>query len=422
VADVSLRQSFDGGQTWASLSGVHADQHTMAWDPSTVNAADTSAERIYLGNDGGIYHTDSDGTTNSSWVHATYEPWNQTYHIAVAADNDNRLATGMQDNGSARTWTPANPSPTDTSQFNSYGGGDGHYVAIDQTNHAIYYQCSQNGNCGGIQDNSDGTQTRLRFGPHLATATRFTADAPLVIDPTNPSVLYLGGNVLARSTDRGATWTPISPPDPNDLPGPPPPEEEQDPVYANTYATISAIAPATTNPDPNGYASTLYVGTDTGYLWKTTDAGQTWTQQTGLPQLWVNSITVDPTNANRAWVAFSGFRSGDDGSHLYETTNGGATWTSVSGILPNAPIEDVVFDRASNAIYVATDLGVFWAHVPPAGGGHAPPATPQWFHVGAGLPATPDMDLKINGSDTKLFVGTFGRGIWEVPLPTVHNG
>ena len=157
VADVSLRQSFDGGQTWSSINGVHADQHTMAWDPGTVSTTDQSAERIYLGNDGGIYHTDSDGIASSSWVHATYEPWNQTYHIAVAADNDNRLATGMQDNGSVRTWTPATPSPTDTSQFNAYGGGDGHYVAIDQTNDAIYYQCSQNGNCGGVQDNSDGT-------------------------------------------------------------------------------------------------------------------------------------------------------------------------------------------------------------------------------------------------------------------------
>jgi len=125
VADVSLRQSFDGGQTWSSVGSVHADQHAMAWDPGTVSTTDQSAERIYLGNDGGIYHTDSDGTTSSSWVHATYEPWNQTYHIAVAADNDNRLATGMQDNGSVRTWTAANPSPTDTSQFNAYGGGDG---------------------------------------------------------------------------------------------------------------------------------------------------------------------------------------------------------------------------------------------------------------------------------------------------------
>ena len=60
-----------------------------------------------------------------------------------------------------------------------------------------------------------------------------------------------------------------------DAVGQPAPEEEQDPVYANSYATISAIAPAVVNPDPNGYASTIYVGTDTGYLWKTADAGLT---------------------------------------------------------------------------------------------------------------------------------------------------
>jgi photosystem II stability/assembly factor-like uncharacterized protein len=417
VADVSLRQSFDGGQTWSSVSSVHADQHAMAWDLSTVNASDQSQERVYLGNDGGIYHSDSDGTTNASWIHATYEPWNQTYHLAVAADNDARIVTGMQDNGSVRTWTGANPSPSDTSQFNAYGGGDGHDVAIDPSSDQIYYQCSQNANCGGFQDNSDGTQTRLRFGPKVGS-TRFTTDAPLVIDPTNPSVLYIGGNVLDRSTDRGATWTQISPSDPSDLPGlPPAGEAEQDPVYANTYATISAIAPAATDPDPNGYASTIYVGTDTGYVWKTTDAGQSWTQQTGLPQLWVNSIAVDPTDADRAWVAFSGFRVGDDTSHLYETTDGGSTWVNVNGILPNAPIEDVIFDPHHSALYVSTDLGVFFARVPPAGGGHALVTPLQWMRVGSGLPATPDMALTINGSDTSLFVATFGRGIWTVPLP-----
>jgi hypothetical protein len=130
---------------------------------------------------------------------------------------------------------------------------------------------------------------------------------------------------------------------------------------------------------------------------------------------------VDPADASRAWVAFSGFRAGDDGSHLYETTDGGATWTSVSGILPNAPVEDAVFDHSGSALYVSTDLGVFWARVPPAGG-HAPPTPLEWKRVGSGLPAAPDMDLKINGSDTKLLVATFGRGIWEVTLPTAKNG
>src|ERR1700748_3146069 len=94
----------------------------------------------------------------------------------------------------------------------------------------------------------------------------------------------------------------------------------------------------------------------------------------------------------------------------------------VSGILPNAPIENVIFDHASSAIYVETDLGVFWARVPPAGGGQAPPTPLRCFRVGSGLPATPDMDLKINGSDTKLLAGTFGRGLWEVTLPHATSG
>ena len=42
--------------------------------------------------------------------------------------------------------------------------------------------------------------------------------------------------------------------------------------------------------------------------------------------------------------------------------------------------------------------------------------------LGASLPATPDMDLKINGSDTKLLAGTFGRGLWEVTLSAANNG
>jgi photosystem II stability/assembly factor-like uncharacterized protein len=413
AADVSLRQSFDGGQTWSNVGSVHADQHAMAFDLSTVSTASQSAERIYLGNDGGVYHTDADGTTAASWVHATYEPWNQAYHIALSTTNDNRIAAGLQDNGSVRTWTAASPDPADPSLFNAYGGGDGHYVAIDPANEDIYYQCSQNGSCGGVQDNpSTGTQTTLRFGHK--PGTRFTTDAPLVIDPANPSVLYIGGNVLDRSTDGGATWTQISPSDPADLPGVPPTETEDDPVYANTYATISAVAPATTSPDPNGYANTIYAGTDTGYVWKTTDAGQTWTQMTGLPQLWVNSITVDPTDANRAWVAFSGFRVGDNTAHLYETTDGGATWTPVDSKLPNAPIEDVIFDQPHSTLYAATDLGVFFAKEPPG----APHPTPlEWKRVGTGLPATPDMDLKIDGTDSTLFVGTFGRGIWKIPLP-----
>ena len=62
-ADVNLRESKDGGQAWAVSSGVHADQHAMQFDP-------TEPGRVYLGDDGGVYHSDTDGASGS-WQHAT---------------------------------------------------------------------------------------------------------------------------------------------------------------------------------------------------------------------------------------------------------------------------------------------------------------------------------------------------------------
>ena len=42
-ADVSLRTSTDGGQTWTAISAPHSDQHGMDWDPHHARAACTSA-------------------------------------------------------------------------------------------------------------------------------------------------------------------------------------------------------------------------------------------------------------------------------------------------------------------------------------------------------------------------------------------
>lgn len=59
--------------------------------------------------------SDDNGATRSG-IRATYEPFNQSYHLAVAADDPARLATGLQDNGSFRTWT-ATAEPSDLTQW-----------------------------------------------------------------------------------------------------------------------------------------------------------------------------------------------------------------------------------------------------------------------------------------------------------------
>ena len=390
-ADVSLRQSFDGGQTWSNSNGVHADQHAMAWDPNVAN-------RVYLGNDGGIYRSDTNGASGS-WHHAGYEPWNQSYHLAVAQDAPTRLATGLQDNGSVRTWT-ATSEPSDLTQWNAFGGGDGHEVLIDPTDHNIYYECLQVGSCRRHQDVGGSTLT-FNFGARHSS--RITTDAPIVLDPSNPSVVYFGGNVLDRSTDRGTTFTQISPPG-NFLTGPVPPEENDlGPFYANEYATITWIAPAKTAP------STIYVGTDTGRLWKTTDLGVTWTEFAGqgLPVRWVNAIVVDPTDANHVYVAYSGYREGDDSANVWETTDGGLGWHNISGNLPNAPVEMITYDQQADQLYAATDFGVFYLKN----------GRENWARMGEGLPNTSVLDVKLTGDRHTLYAATFGRSVWKLALP-----
>jgi hypothetical protein len=408
-ADVSLRISTNGGTTWATSGNVHADQHAMAWDPNVPN-------RVYLGNDGGVYRSAGNGS-NGTWIHAVYEPWNQGYHVAVAADDPNRIAVGLQDNGSNRTWTNALSTPTPPYTTNSYGGGDGHYVAIDQTNHGVFYQCSQGGACGGRIDTATGG-TSFPFSGR--PTNRYTTDAPLVLDANNPNVIYVGGQLLLRSLPtatgvRGTNWSAISPAAPNDLPGPIPDVEQDTGLYANLYGAVTAIGPAR-DPlpgavPPNDYSQTIYAGTDTGKLWRTTNAGGSWAQIAGVPERWVNGIAVDPTDPNHAYAVFSGYREGDNAANIWETHDG-TTWTNISGNLPNAPLDSVVYDKPDNIVVVSGDLGVFFLRQPP----NLPPST-TWSRLGTNLPNTSVQDLKIQTSSLSLFAMTFGRGVQSIALP-----
>jgi photosystem II stability/assembly factor-like uncharacterized protein len=380
VAGVNLRESLDGGQTWRNSSGVHADQHAFQWDAKVPN-------RIYLGNDGGLYRSDANGAPDT-WTKATREPYTQHYQVEVAETDPTRLTGGTQDNGCIRTWGGT--------RWNGYGCGDGEYVPIDSRDANIYYGCSQYGACRRYDDTAGGS-TNIQDG---AASVRWNWHSPLVIDPNDPSILYFAGNQLNRSTDRGDTWTAISPPHPNDLTG----TFEQgrdDPIYRN-WGTITTIGVAKSAPE------TLYVGTDTGRLWKTTDLGANWTEFVGkgLPQRWVTRVAVDPRDEDVAYATFSGFRNGEAAAHVYRTEDGGRRWRNISANLPNAPVNDVVIDTERRTVYVGTDVGVFSLRN----------NRRNWRAVGGGLPLAPVLDLRLHAPSDTLFAGTFGRSTWEIGL------
>ena len=155
------------------------------------------------------------------------------------------------------------------------------------------------------------------------------------------------------------------------------------------------------------YAQTIYAGTDTGRVWKTTDAGATWTRMQGLPERWVNYIIVDPDDPNHAYVAFSGFRQGDDAASIYETKDG-TTWSNISFNLPNGPVESIEYNPKADVLFAATDVGVF----------DHKDGDPYWYKVSVGMPQVPVLDLKLNAAGTTLYVATFGRSVWKLPLTT----
>ena len=253
---------------------------------------------------------------------------------------------------------------------------------IDPTDDSVYYSCSQSSgggthSCQGRRDTATGTQNFTVTNNGFRAGQRYTTDAPLVIDPNVPPLAPtarsrrtpLRRRQLHRALAQPRRRVHGDQPDRHD-PGRPDrpdrraargrsrPSEIDIGLYTNLYGAVTALAPAK-SPTPVPYAQVIYAGTDTGLVWKTADAGATWTRMQGLPARWVNSIIADPDNPNHAYIAFSGFRQGDDAANVWETTNGGATWQNISHNMPNGPVEMIEYDPKGNVLFAATDVGVF---------------------------------------------------------------
>ncbi len=375
VAGVSLVNSVDGGLTWSTSSGVHADQHKMAWDPAVPG-------RVYLGNDGGMYRSDLNGVTRT-WVQATHQPYTQFYSVDVGELAPDRLTGGAQDNGCNRSWYG------EAGGWESIGCGDGLQVTIDPENPDIVIGCSQYGSC--YRSTNGGMSPRSSIRP---TSDRRNWFAPVVWDPSDSDVVYYGGNILNRSLDNGITWAPISPDLSTGVPG-------RDPSYP--WGTITTVAAAPTDGD------VIYVGTDDGLLWTTHDGGASWSEvsREQLPGTWVTRVAVHPDSADIAYATFSGFRSGSDRPHVMRTTDGGLTWHDVTGDLPDAPVNSVIA-TSDGLLIVGSDVGVFLSTW---NGG-------RWTPVGDDLPRAPVTYLRYHEPTRGLTAATFGRGIYTAPIPT----
>jgi len=103
--------------------------------------------------------------------------------------------------------------------------------------------------------------------------------------------------------------------------------------------------------------SMWYIGTASGGLWKTENAGTTWTPIfDDEPVYSIGVVTLDPKNPNVVWVGtgeYNAQRSVAYGDGVYKSDDGGRTWTNV-GLKNSEHIGRILIDpRNSDVVYVA---------------------------------------------------------------------
>jgi photosystem II stability/assembly factor-like uncharacterized protein len=378
VLGLDVYKTTNGGSSWFYSSGsMHVDQHAMFIHPADPNF-------IVAGNDGGVYKSSNNG---SSWTYISTMPITQFYTCDVDYQLPNRYYGGTQDNGTNRTLTG------NLNDWQQILGADGFYVLVDPSNNNFVYAESQYG--GFVRSTNGGNS--FNYGLNgVSGSDRFNWSTPYIIDPTNPTTLYIGTHRLYRSTNRAVSWTPIS----TDLTNGPPSGNQ-------VYGTITTIASAPSDPN------VVYVGTDDGNVWVTLNAGNTWTKiSTSLPIRWVTRVAVDPLDALAAYVTLSGYRYDEYLPHVFRTTNAGFSWLDISSNLPDAPVNDIIVDPDSTQrLYVGTDVGVFGSDN----------LGNSWNYLGENLPNAPITDLVLHNPTRTLIAATYGRSMYSIDLTPVTN-
>jgi uncharacterized protein (TIGR03437 family) len=154
----------------------------------------------------------------------------------------------------------------------------------------------------------------------------------------------------------------------------------------------------------------IYAGAADGRIWVSNDGGRTFGSLPWAASGPVERIYADPVQPNVAVAAIAG-----NGPHVLRTVNNGGFWDALdSSSLPNSPAHGIAADRASGAIYVATDKGVFYGRADLESASTAPVA---WQNLTANLPAAPATDVKLDPAGVQLYIALDGYGVYAAAAP-----
>jgi len=413
--DTNVTFSTDAGKTF-KVAGwdqgaykTHVDHRGVWVDPDNGN-------HIMSANDGGACETWDGG---KHWMQKSTISAQQFYDVSVDNEKPYNVMGGTQDNG---CWL--GPSQT-RNQWGVFArdwtylpSGDGFYVVRDWWNPEFVYYESQFGsssrkNLATGQMIGLSRRTTPEERAEGKAVQRYQWNAPIVLSPHNPGIVFVCSQFVNRSLTRGepGTWQTVSP----DL-------TKADKVKIDLsrktnlqYATVYAFAESPKTP------GLYWAGTDDGNVQMSPDGGTTWVNITaqfydaaGNPKKgvkgdripfdrWVKRVVPSRFDENVCYVAFSGYRThNEDKTWVFATRDKGKTWEDLSDAMMN-PLFDLEEDPDNaNVLYMAGDNGIYVSL----------DKGKTWTAFSTSAPNVIVRDVAIQKRDREMAIATYGRGFY----------
>ena len=455
-----LRNTTNALNGCSAPAKVAASQHGIA---VLAGAGTGGLPLVYVGSDGGLWRS-ADGV-NQQQTPCSPDDANHFQNlngglgslaevVRFAEDPSDRgtLLAGLGANGTAATGNAASGGA-----WAQVATGEGGTVAIDAAAPQNWYASTGEGmnlrycGSGNACSVSDFSGNATIGYAQVANDASLIA-APWMLDPVLTSDVVIGTCRVWRGTARsGSGWSSanaISTDMGTSLDG----------ACGATSAMIRSLAaggPASgVSPVQNAGSTVLYAGmagrldggsTYAGHVFvqtaaRTATATTEWMDVAKSPVgndvadagvfnpggFDVSSVVADVHDSTgmTVYATVMGFaRNGVNAPHVYRSLDGGGHWANISSNLPNAPANALLVDpNDANTVYVGMDSGLYATQAVTTCG---IANTNCWSSLGTGLPNAPVVALQASaelatgdGRLGELRAGTYGRGIWEIPLLT----
>ncbi|WP_419941414.1 VPS10 domain-containing protein [Candidatus Palauibacter sp.] len=404
VMNLSTWKSTDGGRSFSTIPNVHGDDHDLWINP------DDSRIMVH-GSDGGGVVTLDGGQT---WSPVNNQPTAELYQVDVDDRFPYWLYAGQQDDSytvSVPSRQPSLSAPGGPDAYWRSPGGceTGPAVPKPGDPDIVYANCKGR---FGVYNQRTGQEQQYYVGAVNIYGTnpanlpyRFQRVVPIEVSPHDPDLVFHGSQYVHRTTNGGRTWDQISPdltafrPDRQMVSGGP---ITRDATGEEHYSTLYVIEASPHDPD------VIWTGANDGPVYVTLDGGESWENVTppDMPaEGRMNSIDISRHDPDKVYVAGYRLLLGDFRPYVYRTEDAGETWTlltdGTNGIPADFPVRVVREDPdREGLLYAGTEFGLFISFDDGA----------TWQSFQLDLPVTPVTDIEVYRQD--LALSTMGRGFW----------